>query len=73
MLGAEMASTGFGGNQYEAIPKNTILLSVGTYKHKTELFPSVRTLEGMMYKLFASTGTADFYTEHGIQVSKVVS
>jgi hypothetical protein len=38
MLGAEMASTGFGGNQYEAIPKNKILLSVGTCKHKTGAF-----------------------------------
>lgn len=87
MLGVEMASTGevacFGENRYEAylkamistgfrVPNNSILLSIGSYKHKSELLPSVRTLEKMGYKLYASMGTADFYMEHGINVEAVV-
>lgn len=28
----------------------------------------MRTLESLGYKLYASLGTADFYTEHGIKV-----
>ncbi|XP_067125336.1 multifunctional protein CAD [Centruroides vittatus] len=85
-LGVEMASTGevacFGENCYEAylksmistgfcIPRHTILLSIGSYKHKAELLASVRTLQKMGYKLYASIGTADFYNEHGIQVEGV--
>nr|CAB3227410.1 CAD protein [Phallusia mammillata] len=86
MLGVEMASTGevacFGETRYEAylkallstgfkIPKKDILLSIGSYKHKSELLPSVRTLESLGYTLHASLGTADFYTEHGIKVKPV--
>ncbi|XP_038215303.1 CAD protein [Zerene cesonia] len=85
-LGVEMASTGevacFGENRYEAylkslmstgfrIPKKAILLSIGTFKHKMELLPSVRILHKMGYKLYASMGTGDFYTEHGIDVESV--
>ncbi|CAK1581963.1 unnamed protein product [Parnassius mnemosyne] len=85
-LGVEMASTGevacFGENRYEAylkslmstgfrIPKKAILLSVGTFKHKMELLPSVRILHKMGYKLYASMGTGDFYTEHGVEVESV--
>ena len=29
---------------------------------------SVRTLANMNYNLYASMGTADFYSEHGIRV-----
>ncbi|XP_050072288.1 CAD protein [Anopheles maculipalpis] len=86
MLGVEMASTGevacFGENRYEAylkamistgfqIPKKSILLSIGSYKHKMELLPSIRILEKMGYKLYASMGTGDFYTEHGVEVESV--
>ncbi|XP_067013440.2 multifunctional protein r isoform X2 [Anabrus simplex] len=86
MLGVEMASTGevacFGDNRYEAylkammstgfqIPKKAILLSIGSFKHKTELLPSIRALKKMGYKLYASMGTADFYTEHGVDVEMV--
>ncbi|XP_056633448.1 CAD protein [Diorhabda sublineata] len=86
MLGVEMASTGevacFGDNRYEAylkalmstgfnIPKKSILLSIGTYKHKAEFLPSMRSLQKMGYKLYASLGTADFYTEHGVKVESV--
>nr|XP_032828845.1 CAD protein isoform X2 [Petromyzon marinus] len=86
MLGVEMTSTGevacFGENRYEAylkamlstgfrIPKENILLSIGSYKNKSELLPTVRTLEKLGFQLYASLGTADFYTEHGIKVRAV--
>ncbi|CAH3149400.1 unnamed protein product [Porites evermanni] len=86
MLGVEMASTGevacFGENRYEAylkgllstgfkIPKECILLSIGSFKSKTEMLPSVRTLQELGFKLYASPGTADFYTEHGIKIKTV--
>lgn len=29
----------------------------------------MRALQNMGYKLFASLGTADFYSEHGVNVS----
>ncbi|BFG01259.1 CAD protein [Drosophila madeirensis] len=85
-LGVEMASTGevagFGDNRYEAylkammstgfqIPKNAVLLSVGSFKHKMELLPSIRDLAKMGYKLYASMGTGDFYAEHGVDVESV--
>ncbi|NXX40675.1 PYR1 protein, partial [Tricholaema leucomelas] len=86
VLGVEMTSTGevacFGENRCEAylkamlstgfkIPKKNILLTIGSYKNKSELLPTVRTLESLGYKLYASLGTADFYTEHGIKVKAV--
>lgn len=40
-------------------------------QNKSELLPTVRTLESLGYKLYASLGTADFYTEHGIKVGAV--
>ncbi|XP_012269304.2 CAD protein isoform X2 [Athalia rosae] len=85
-LGVEMASTGevacFGDNRYEAylkgmmstgfhIPQKGILLSIGSFKHKTELLPAITSLHKMGYKLYASMGTADFYTEHGVDVEPV--
>ncbi|XP_033171032.1 CAD protein [Drosophila mauritiana] len=85
-LGVEMASTGevacFGDNRYEAylkammstgfqIPKNAVLLSIGSFKHKMELLPSIRDLAKMGYKLYASMGTGDFYAEHGVNVESV--
>jgi hypothetical protein len=44
-------------------------LSPIPWQHKTELLPYVRSLQKMRYKLYASIGTADFYTEHGVDVS----
>lgn len=38
-------------------------------QHKNELLTSIRDLSRMGYKLYASMGTGDFYTEHGINVS----
>ncbi|XP_051951899.1 CAD protein [Xyrauchen texanus] len=86
VLGVEMTSTGevacFGENRYEAylkamlstgfkIPNENILLSIGAYKNKTELLSTVQTLESLGYNLYASLGTADFYTEHGVKVMAV--
>ncbi|KAI2618826.1 carbamoyl-phosphate synth [Hypoxylon sp. NC1633] len=83
VLGVEMASTGevacFGMDKYEAylkalmstgfrIPKSNVLLSIGSYKDKKEMLPSVEKLQKMGYKLFATAGTADFLQEHGIPV-----
>jgi carbamoyl-phosphate synthase/aspartate carbamoyltransferase len=82
VLGVEMASTGevasFGVDKNEAylkalmstgfkIPKKNILLSIGSYKDKREMLPSVQKLEKIGYKLFATSGTADFLQEHGVQ------
>jgi hypothetical protein len=44
-------------------------LSPIPWQHKTELLPYIRSLHKMGYKLYASMGTADFYTEHGVDVS----
>ncbi|ORE07621.1 carbamoyl-phosphate synth [Rhizopus microsporus var. microsporus] len=83
VLGVEMASTGevacFGKDKYQAylkallatgfsLPKKNILLSIGSYKEKQELLPSIRKLYELGYNLFATTGTADFISEHNIPV-----
>lgn len=83
VLGVEMASTGevacFGHDKYEAylkalistgfrLPNKKILLSIGSFKDKMELLPSVQKLRKMGYDLFATAGTADFLQEHGITV-----
>lgn len=71
----------FGENVYEAylkalmstgfrLPKknSSILLSVGSYKDKVQLLESVKILESLGFKLYASRGTADFYSEHNVKV-----
>jgi len=83
VMGVEMASTGevacFGRTKYEAyikglistgfkLPKKNILLSVGSFKDKMEILPSVEKLHRMGYKLYATAGTADFLEEHGMTV-----
>ncbi|KAJ3103495.1 hypothetical protein HDU97_010078 [Phlyctochytrium planicorne] len=83
VLGVEMASTGevacFGASKYEAylkgliatgfvLPKKNILLSIGSFKEKMELFPSVEKLHQLGYNLFATAGTADFLQEHNVPV-----
>ena len=83
ILGVEMASTGevacFGRNKYEAylramlasgirLPTNNVLLSIGSFSEKQELLPSVRTLHELGFTLYGSSGTADYYSEHGIPV-----
>jgi carbamoyl-phosphate synthase/aspartate carbamoyltransferase len=83
VLGVEMASTGevacFGKDKFEAylkallstgfiIPKANILLSIGSFKEKQEFLPSVWKLHRLGFNLFATAGTADFISEHGIPV-----
>ncbi|PSR81987.1 pyrABCN [Coniella lustricola] len=83
VLGVEMASTGevacFGADKYEAylkglistgfkIPKNNILLSLGSYNDKVEMLPSIQKLQELGFKLFATAGTADFLQSHNIPV-----
>ena len=83
VLGVEMASTGevacFGRTKYEAyikallstglrLPQKNILLSIGSFKDKLELLPSVEQLHKIGFKLFATAGTADYLQEHGIPV-----
>ena len=85
-LGVEMASTGevacFGENRHEAylkammstgfkIPKENILLSIGSFKHKVEILPSVRLLHELGYKLYGSLGTSDYFREHGVPVESI--
>ena len=82
-LGVEMSSTGevacFGENRHEAylkammstgfrIPEQNILLSVGSYKHKVEILPSIRVLLELGDKLYGSMGTSDYFREHGVPV-----
>jgi carbamoyl-phosphate synthase / aspartate carbamoyltransferase len=83
VLGVEMASTGevacFGIDKYEAyikalistgfkLPNRNILLSIGSYKDKKEMLPSVKKLQKLGYKLFATAGTADFLQENEVPV-----
>jgi carbamoyl-phosphate synthase/aspartate carbamoyltransferase len=83
VLGVEMASTGevasFGVDKYEAyikalistgfkLPNRNILLSIGSYKDKKEMLPSVVKLQKLGFKLFATAGTADFLQEHDVPV-----
>eukprot|EP00794_Sanderia_malayensis_P004695 gene4695-5310_t len=86
MLGVEMASTGevacFGEDRYEAylkaltstgfrIPKKNILLTVGSFKAKTELLPYVQILQEHGYELYASMGTGDYYSSQGLKIQTV--
>ena len=50
------------------VPKESILLSIGSFKAKNEMLSSVKTLVDLGYQLYASLGTADFYSEHGVKV-----
>ncbi|KAJ5690845.1 Protein pyrABCN [Penicillium macrosclerotiorum] len=83
VLGVEMASTGevasFGRDKYEAylkallstgfrLPKRNILFSIGSYKEKLEMLPSIQKLHNLGYNLFATSGTADFLKENGVPV-----
>ncbi|KAJ1919393.1 Carbamoyl-phosphate synthase [Mycoemilia scoparia] len=83
LLGVEMASTGevaaFGRDKYDAylkalvatgfrVPEKNILFSIGSFKEKQELLPSIKLLHQMGFKIFATSGTADFIQEHNIPV-----
>lgn len=81
VLGVDMASTGevacIGENFYEAIlksmmsvgyniPRKNILISSGPSRSKIELLESARLLAERGYNLFATEGTARFFTENGV-------
>ncbi|KAG5305502.1 carbamoyl-phosphate synthase [Histoplasma capsulatum G186AR] len=83
VLGVEMASTGevacFGRDRYEAylkalistgfkLPNKNVLFSIGSFKEKVEMLPSIRKLHALGYNLFATAGTADYLKEHGLPV-----
>ncbi|KAF8928650.1 hypothetical protein BGZ58_009471 [Dissophora ornata] len=83
ILGVEMASTGevacFGKDKYDAyikalvstgftLPKKNVLLSIGSFKEKQEMLPAVKRLRSLGFNLFATAGTADFMSEHGVPV-----
>ncbi|KAK2786385.1 hypothetical protein FQN52_007842 [Onygenales sp. PD_12] len=83
VLGVEMASTGevacFGRDKYEAyikalistgfkLPNKNILFSIGSFKEKVEMLPSIKKLHSLGYNLFATAGTADYLKEHGLPV-----
>jgi len=85
-LGVEMSSTGevacFGENRHEAylkslmstgfkVPEKNILLSVGSFRHKLEILPSIKTLYELGYCLYGSLGTADFFRENGVPVESI--
>jgi len=60
-----LLSTGFKAPQVS----KPILLSIGTYRSKTDFLPYVRMLVDMEYRLFGSKGTADYYMEQGIDIT----
>lgn len=85
-LGVEMLSTGevgcFGNNIYEAflkailasnfkLPKNNILISIGTYKFKQEFKMSLHTLNRLGYKLYGTQGTTEYAQAHDIQMEEL--
>ena len=84
-LGVEMLSTGevacFGSNHHEAYLKAlaatgykirnncNILISVGSYQDKRELYNYIKLLSENGFTLYGTNGTANFYTESKIQVT----
>ncbi len=83
VVGVEMSSTGevacLGDDFNEAflkstlstgfrLPKKGILLSTGTLKEKATVIEELRLLSKTGIKFYGTKGTADFYTENGIEV-----
>ncbi len=86
VLGVEMASTGevacFGDDLHEAflkamlstgfeIPKENILVSIGSIEGKADFLPAARKLVERGFKLFATPGTAKVFDENEIPVTVV--
>ena len=86
ILSVEMASTGevgcLGDDFEEAflksllsvgyrLPIKGILLSTGSLEQKTDFIPAVKELQERGIHLFATSGTAAFYREHGLTVEAV--
>ena len=42
-----------------------------TFQSKIEMLESVRILQQLGFTLYASMGTADFYQDHGVDVSNL--
>ena len=53
------------------LPQKTILLSSGPIYSKAELLPSIRVLENMGFKIYATEGTEEFLKDHGIKAEKL--
>jgi len=86
VLGVDMSSTGevgcVGETYHEAllksmlsvgytIPHKNVLISSGPMRSKIELLESARMLVNNGYKLFATDGSAQFFKENGIEVTKL--
>ena len=84
VLSVEMASTGevacLGNDLNEAflksllsvgfvISQSNVLLSTGPIKSKADLLESVRKMEEMGFKLYATEGTAKFLEENGVHTT----
>jgi len=83
-LGVEMLSTGevacFGKNYHEAYLKAlsatgfkvkngcNVLLSIGSYQDKKEMRNSVELLSKSGFNLYGTSGTANYYSEYGINM-----
>ncbi len=82
VLGVEMASTGevgcLGEDYHEAIlkamlsvgyriPKQSVLLSTGDAKSKSELLDAAKLLQQRGYKLYATRGTSDYLASAGVE------
>ncbi|VEL30362.1 unnamed protein product [Protopolystoma xenopodis] len=52
-------------------PGANILLSIGAYRHKVFLLPSVVKLAQLGYHLYGSRGTADYYSTQGLDIITV--
>ncbi|PIR55053.1 carbamoyl phosphate synthase large subunit [Candidatus Peregrinibacteria bacterium CG10_big_fil_rev_8_21_14_0_10_36_19] len=86
VMGVEMASTGevgcFGEDLHEAflksmisvgfeLPKKGVLFSIGGLEHKADLIATAKRFEEMGFKIFATEGTADFFTEQALECKKL--
>lgn len=86
VLGVDMSSTGevgcIGDTYHEAlfksmlsvgytVPKKNVLISSGPTRSKVELLESARLLVNNGYNLFATDGSAKFFKENGIEVTKL--
>lgn len=83
VLGVDMASTGevgcIGDDYYEAvlkamlsvgyrIPKQGVLISGGDIRSKVELLNSAKAIKERGLPIYATKGTAQFLSEHGLEV-----
>ncbi len=86
VLRVEMSSTGevacFGADIYEAflksqiaigakIPKKSVFISLGGDENKIKFLESAKLLEAFGLKIFATSGTSKYLTDHGIKNQKL--